>query len=116
MINVYVDLALAEPHEYELFYTYAHRLTPRKGPGQARPLRESRPNFALLEARLARQLGGSPADHTKLGLALWAMAHGTTTLLLSKAIPEGHEAEFRSASRAAVKVLLAGAAAFFERK
>ena len=112
MIDVYIDFALQEPHEYELFYKYVHELTPRKGAGRARPIRESRPNFGLLEERLAKQLGGLPQDHTKLGIALLALAHGTTTLLLSKAIPEGHEKELRTASRNAVKVLLGAASSF----
>jgi len=112
MIDVYVDHALNQPHEYELFYAQVHTLNPRKGRGPAQPIRGSRPNFGLLEDRLARQLGGRPGDHTRLALALWAMAHGTVALLVSKAIPEGHEAEFRRASRAAVKALLDGAAGF----
>jgi hypothetical protein len=39
-------------------------------------------------------------------LAIWAILHGTTTLLLSKSIPEGHEEELRVACRATVKTLL----------
>lgn len=115
MIDIYVDYALAEPHEYQLFYTYIHELDVRKGPGRPRPIRESRPNFGLLEERLARQLGGSPADYTRLGLALFALAHGTTMLLLAKAVPEEHEEELRAAARSAVKALLDGAAVFSEK-
>jgi len=116
ILNTYVDFALAEPHEYELFYTYAYEMTPRKGPGAPRPIREGRPNFGLLEQRLAERLGGAPEDHTRLTMALWAVAHGTTTLLLSKSIPEGHEEEMRSAANAAVAALLKCAAVFSEKK
>jgi len=116
MIDVYVDQALHNPHEYELFYTHGHLLNPRKGRGRAQPIRKSRPNFGLLEDRLAMQLGGEPQDHTRLALALWSVAHGTVALLGSKVIPEGHEAEFRRASRAAVKALLDGAAKFRDEK
>ena len=49
-------------------------------------------------------------------MALWAVAHGTTTLLLSKSIPEGHEEEMRSAANAAVAALLKCAAVFSEEK
>jgi AcrR family transcriptional regulator len=116
MIDVYVDFALDDPHEYELFYTYGYELNPRKRSGRPRPIREARPNFALLERRLAKRLGGSPEDHTRLAIALWALGHGTTTLLLSKSISEGHEQELRSATRTAVKVLLDGAVRFHQDK
>jgi AcrR family transcriptional regulator len=104
--ETYVDWAMRDPHEYELFYTYGRELSPAKGHGKPRPIRESRPNFKFLEEQLAKQLGGSAEDHTRLALALWALLHGTTMLLLSKSIPDGHEEELRRACRAAVKTLL----------
>ncbi len=109
MADAYLEEALRLPHEYELFYAYGYELLPKKGPGRPRPIRESRPNFAFLEVQLANRLGGSPQDHTRLALALWATLHGTAKLLLSKSIPEGHEAEMRTACRAAVKTLISGA-------
>ena len=109
MAEAYVDEALRLPHEYELFYTYGYELLPAKGTGRPRPIRESRPNFAFLEVHLAKRLGGSPEDHTRLALALWATLHGTVKLLLSKSIPEGHEKELREACRAAVRSLMGGA-------
>jgi len=112
MLDLYVQYALEEPHEYELFYTYGYELNPKNRPGSVRPIRESRPNFALLEQRLAKQVGGRPEEQTRLTLALWTLAHGTSTLLLSKSLPEGHEEDLRSAARTAVKVLLDGAARF----
>src|SRR5271166_2436098 len=111
--ETYVESALADPHEYELFYNYGRELSPPRGSGRPKPIRESRPNFALVERRLAERLGGSVEDHTQLALALWALMHGNTMLLLSKSIPEGHEEELRSACRAAVKSLLEGAGKFF---
>ena len=116
MAEAYVDSALQQPHDYELFYTHARQLSPRKGSGKPRPIRESRPNFAFVEERLAHRLGGSPEDHTQLALAVWATLHGTTMLLLSKAIPEGHEEELRSACRSAVKAMIEGAGKFSEEK
>jgi len=104
--EAYVDNALRLPNEYELFYSQARWLSPPKGPGKPRPIRESRPNFALLEKMLARQLGGNAEDHTNLALAIWATLHGTAMLVLSKGIPEGHGEELRSACRAAVKRLI----------
>jgi AcrR family transcriptional regulator len=106
MAEAYIDHALRAPHEYELFYSHARELSPRKGAGRPQPIRESRPNFALLEQLLAKRLGGVPQDHTNLALAVWATLHGTTMLLLTKSIPEGHEEELRTACRAAVKALI----------
>src|SRR2546429_426225 len=60
----------------------------------------------------AGRLGGKAADHTQLALALWAILHGTSMLLVSKAIPEGHEDELRRACRSAVKALLDGVSQF----
>lgn len=114
--ETYVNYALRQPHEYELFYSNVHALSPRKGTGQPRPIRETRPNFGFVEARLSLQLGGSQQDHTQLALAMWALLHGTTSLLLSKAIPEGHEEELRAASRTALKTLLDNWTLFAERK
>lgn len=111
MGEAYLDWALGRPHEFELFYTNVHELSPRKNSRRVRPVRESRPNFGLMEERLAQRLGGSPRDHTQLALALWAAAQGNITLLMTKAIPEGHEAELRSAFRATVKALIQAAAA-----
>ena len=115
MAEAYVESALRLPHEYELFYSYVHELTPPRGPGRLRPIGESRPNFAFVQQRLAERLGGSPEDHTQMALALWATLHGTATLLLSKSIPDGHERELRVACRAAVKTLLEGAGKFSSR-
>jgi len=116
MAEAYVEHALKVPHEYELFYSNARELSPRKGSGHPRPIRESRPNFAFVEQRLAERLGGAPEDHTQLALAVWSTLHGTTMLLLTKAIPEGHESELRAACRASVKALIDGAATFSERE
>jgi AcrR family transcriptional regulator len=116
MAEAYVDHALKLPHEYQLFYSNARALSPRKGSGRARPIRESRPNFAYVEQKLAERLGGAPENHTQLALAVWATLHGTTMLLLTRAIPNGHEAELRAACRAAITALIDGAATFPERQ
>jgi AcrR family transcriptional regulator len=104
--EAYLEYALRHPHEYELFFAHARDLQPRKSAGGIRPIRESRPNMALLERRLAERLGGSPEDHTRLGVALWSAAHGAAMLLLQKAVPEGHEEEVRLAFSATVTAVL----------
>jgi AcrR family transcriptional regulator len=110
MAKAYLDFALRMPHEYELFYTHGQLLSGKKGRGRPRPIRETRPNFAFVEQLLARQLGGRPEDYTQMALQLWAVLHGTTMLLLSKSIPDGHEEELKEACRAAVKALIGSAA------
>ena len=114
MAEAYVEYALRLPHEYELFYSHVGTLSAAKGSGKPRPIRETRPNFAFVEETLAARLGGKPADHTQLALALWATLHGTSLLLVSQAIPQGHESALRQACRSAVKVLLHDAAQFPE--
>ena len=109
MTEAYVEYALRMPNEYQLFYTHARVMSPRKGRGAPRPIRESRPNFALTEQLLAKRLGGAPEDHSQTALAVWAVVHGTSMLLLSKAIPEGHEEATREACRTAVSAVLADA-------
>jgi len=104
--DCYLEYALTHPHEYELFYTHAYRLPPPSRSGRTAPLREHRPAMALVEEKLAERLGGSPAEHTSLSLALWTVAHGTAMILISRAIPEEHAAELRSAFVAAVKTLI----------
>lgn len=102
MAEAYVKSALRMPNEYRLFYTHASALHPPKRKGGLRPIRESRPNFAFLEQLLARQLGGAPEEHTEMALGVWALLHGTTMLLLSEAVPPGHEEALRKACGKAV--------------
>lgn len=106
MAEGYVEFALKMPHEYELFYSYVHLLN-RRTKGKTRmPIRESRPNFGLVEEMAAKELGGTPDDYTELTLQLWSLLHGMAMLLLSKSIPEGHEMELRTACRKALKTLI----------
>lgn len=114
MADAYVDAAIREPHEYQLFYSHARWLSPPKL--AARPIRENRPNFAFLEQQLARRFGGKPEDHTQLGLALWATLHGTCMLLVNDAIPEAHQQELRQAARTAVQAVLEKACLFRQMK
>jgi len=110
MTEAYVDYALERPNDYELFSSDARLLNPPRGKRGPKPIRESRPNFAFAEQMAARQLGGVPEDYTELALQFWAILHGTTMLLITKAIPEGHEEELRNACRTAVKTLIERAA------
>jgi AcrR family transcriptional regulator len=109
MAEAYVKFALDRPNEYHLFYEYGPLLAPRKAGKTRAPIRESRPNFKLVEETAARQLGGAPEDHTELVLQVWSLLHGMTMLLLSKSIPKEHEGDLREACRTAVKILIANA-------
>lgn len=106
MAEAYLEYALAHPHEYQLFYSHAHELSPRKGPALAKPIRETRPNFALVERVAAKQLGGTPEDHSELALQLWALLHGAASMLIERSIPAGHEENLRKACRSALRVML----------
>jgi hypothetical protein len=109
MAETYVEHAIKMPNEYSLFYKYVELMSPRKGRGAPRPIRESRPNFAFTEQLLAKNFGGRPEEHTHTALILWALLHGTAMLLLSKSIPEGHERAMREACRAGVRAVLMAA-------
>ena len=109
MAEAYVEYAIKTPNEYSLFYAHAALMSPRKGREAPRPIRESRPNFALAEQLLAKSFGGTPQDHTQTALMLWALLHGTSMLMLSKSIPEGHEEAMREACRVGVRAVLASA-------
>lgn len=102
----YLEFALSHPREYELFYDHAYQLPRPSPPNRPVALREHRPTMALMEAKLAERLGGSPADHTRLSLALWSVAHGTAMILLSKSIPQEHAAELRSVFSSTVRAMI----------
>jgi len=102
----YLEFAVDHAHEYELFYTHAYELSQSARSDHASPLREHRPTMEFMENKLAERLGGTAADHTRLSLALWTMAHGTAMLLISRAIPTGHVAELRAVFAAAVETLI----------
>lgn len=109
MAEAYIEYALKTPNEYQLFYTHGRLMAPRKSRGAPRPIRESRPNFALVEQLLANRFGGTPDDHTQSALMLWALLHGTAMLLLTNSIGEGHEDAMREACRAGIRAMLGAA-------
>jgi AcrR family transcriptional regulator len=106
MVQAYVDYAVRHPNEYDLIFAHAVELTPRTRGGKAIRLRELRPNLGLLQQKLAERFGGAPEDHTRLGLALWAAAHGTAMMLITKALPPGHDGELRAAFSSSVRAML----------
>lgn len=113
VLEVFISYLMRHPHAYELLAGHAGELTPPSKSGRKRAIRETRPNFALVEQRLAKRLGGTPQDHTRLALALWALGQGAAALLITRAIPNGHQEEFRSSCRDAVKALIDHSASSF---
>jgi AcrR family transcriptional regulator len=98
----YIDFALQRPREYELYFAHQYEfLRAARVPG-----REERPVFQWTLKKLADQLGGSPEQHVQLTLAIWALAHGTATLLIAKATPPELAKELRAACTNAVQDLI----------
>jgi AcrR family transcriptional regulator len=70
----YLAFALDQPSTYELLFT---------GLGSRAWHHEPRPSFEMMKQSLAARFGGAPEEHVDLALALWALLHGTATLLLA---------------------------------
>src|SRR5215831_16815066 len=71
MAEDYLQFALDNPNDYQLFYMEAHLMNPpKKQGGRLAPIRETRPNFAFVEQAAARELRGKPEEFTELALAL----------------------------------------------
>ncbi|MGH9712244.1 MAG: TetR/AcrR family transcriptional regulator [Candidatus Acidiferrales bacterium] len=97
----YFDFALKHPNEYDLLHAdWAHRY--------ARS--ESLLSFDLLKTRLAARLGGSPHEHVRLALALAALVHGASMILLTKGIEDAVVHVIREATRGAFEALVEDAA------
>jgi len=112
----YVEFALRHPHEYELLS--AHEFKPC-GAGRHRRSRAAQPPGSagnLMEAKLAEFLRGSREYSKRLHLAVWALTHGTSMLLISKAVRHDLSPELLRSCEAAVKVLVKNASAFAAAK
>ncbi len=71
--EAHIEFALEHSHAYEVLFD-----------GVAKPpsLHELWPSFNLMRERVARRLGGSPREHTRLMLAVWSLMHGTAMLII----------------------------------
>jgi AcrR family transcriptional regulator len=97
-----LDFTQAHGHEYELIANeWAARLSRR----------ESAPSFHLIQQRLVQQLGGSPGDHLRLTLAISALYHGASMLLLTEGIDPKLSLDLKEACISACEALVADAAA-----
>jgi len=103
----YVEFASSHPHEYNLFQAYKNELSQSLRSHSRSALWNSTPILKVIRKQLAERLGGSISQHTLLSLALWALAHGTATLLISKkGIPAEQVGALRSAFAAALDTLV----------
>ncbi len=94
-----LKFALANVHDYELVTS-----------GLFAKVGGPRPNVEFMKRRAAEWLGGSAEDHSALVLALWALIHGTATLLISRAVTDNYATELRSAFSSSVETLVRAAA------
>ncbi len=69
----YLDFALEHSHAYEVLFDDV-----AKPPS----LHEPWPSFSLMRERVAKRLGGSSRQHTRLMLAVWSLMHGTAMLII----------------------------------
>lgn len=84
-------------HEYRLLTDgWAARLS-RKEP---------MPSVALMKERLAEELGGASDNHTDLSLALVALVHGTSLLLLAEGVNEDVARQLRRVCLEACEALI----------
>jgi AcrR family transcriptional regulator len=102
----YIEFASVHPHEYNLFYACTNELWPSVRSGGHSAQWNSIPLVELIRKQLAERLGGSVAEQTRLSLALWALAHGTATLLISEGVPARQVASLRRAFAAALDTLV----------
>jgi hypothetical protein len=68
-----------------------------------------------MRAKLAEWLGGSPEDYKHLPLAFWALTHGTSMLLISKAVRDDLSLELLRSREAAVMLLVKNASLLWPR-
>jgi hypothetical protein len=104
-LEAYIDFAIRNPRDYDLYYAPQHESL---RPPESRSANIG-PGFVWVQQKLVERLGGSAQDHAALVLSLWALAHGTVTLLTSKVVPAPRAAELRAGCAAAVRILLQNA-------
>lgn len=72
-VERYIEFALEHSYAYEVLFD---------GVGKPPSLHEPWPSFNLMRDRIAKRLGGSPREHTRLMLSIWSLMHGTAMLII----------------------------------
>lgn len=96
----YLEFALEHPHAYEVLFD---------GFAQPPSLHEPWPTFNLLRQNLARRLGGTPRQHTRLMLSLWSLMHGTAMLMIRGRVTGPLRTQMFHACLDAVEAIIASA-------
>lgn len=97
-----LDFSATHPHDYGLISDDWAIAFARK---------EHMPSLEFVKQRLAKRLGGDPKQHTPLALALFALLHGTATLLNSADRHMKISRDFRRACISACEALIQAASA-----
>jgi hypothetical protein len=105
-VDPYIDFALSHPRQYEMFFVHHDSLRREWLPGRSATAEDKMPGFFWGLRKLAEQLGGSPESHIPLVITLWALMHGTASLLISRVIEAELEPELREQCRKAVRMLI----------
>lgn len=72
-VERYIEFALAHTYAYEVLFD---------GVGKPPSLHEPWPSFNLIRDQIAKRLGGSPRQYTRLMLAVWSLMHGAAMLII----------------------------------
>jgi AcrR family transcriptional regulator len=72
-VERHLEFSLEHSHAYEVLFD---------GVGKPPSLHEAWPTFNLIRDRVAKRLGGSPRQHTRLMLSVWSLMHGTAMLII----------------------------------
>lgn len=97
----YLEFALQHPHAYEVLFD---------GFAQPPSLHEPWPTFSLLRSNLARRLGGTPRQYTRLMLSLWSLMHGTAMLSIRGRVSGPLRTQMFHSCLDAVEAIIADAA------
>ncbi|HMK22439.1 MAG TPA: hypothetical protein VK466_08885, partial [Terriglobales bacterium] len=85
-------------------------------PGGATADREKNPALFWALEKLSQELGGPPESHIRLAMAIWAMLHGTASLLISGAVDPRLDPEMCAGCETAVRLLIREAGTRAPRK
>jgi AcrR family transcriptional regulator len=93
----YLEFAMCHPHAYEVLFD---------GFAQPPSLHEPWPSFSHLRENLARRLGGTPRQYTRLMLSLWSMMHGTAMLMIRGRVADPLRTQMFHACLDAVEIII----------
>jgi AcrR family transcriptional regulator len=105
-VDPYIDFALHHPRQYEMFFVHHYEHLRQWLPGRSAKAEDKLPAFFWGLRKLSEQLGGAAESHIPLAITLWALVHGTASLLISQAVEPGMEADLRAGCRKTVELLL----------